>query len=735
MSSDNFVTGDDSQELFSAEELLDGKPLRRARTLLYLIESQTVKLAKESQRVAMNYIPVTSDPGIAFLHAFTFTEGTETTIQELEEYAEDWAYLVATNVPLQAVLIRLFSEKYDLAKKQIPDIRIALGMDSELVQEQYQNFYGEALETIYSPDRFSPAWLWTNISKRLENMPTFWVTFFLTLPVGPGLLALPIAIAGIGVIPGIILLILFGLLNMFTAAAIAESFARTGEGRYGFAFVGRLVELYLGKGSSAFLTTVLALDLFLVLIVFYLGIATTLAALTGIAASLWVIIAFGVGIFFLSRGSLNATIAFSIIVGLLNIGLVILLSMLPLTQIDVSRLTAMRLPIGENFNMGIIELVFGMMLTAYYNHLLIGNYAKVALRRDPTSRSFVNGSVASIAITIILSCLWLIGMNGAIAPDVLLAEKATVLVPLAEIVGGWVNVLGSIFIMLSLGLASIHVSFGLYFTVQERIGQLANFKIFGSALKNLLEKPFGRFVLGISPIVLSMLATLYFLQTGSASFSVLLNFLGVVGLALFAGVYPIQLLASSRVRGNVLPGSVYKFLGNRVLLIIVYIIFLFSILAHGLFIWADPIQRAGAILVGVFAMITTYTAYRGNAFKPRMVLEIRKLDDTQSVIALINGGESASADVLLDYVGQEISHRKISEVEVSLRGLRTIHIAFESQDTHDLELWIHHLQPDNSSVPIGAKVQLTSGSSSVQVQGKYIVPIQQAHYALQVELD
>lgn len=732
---DNHFTNNDSGDLFSADELLDGMPLKRARVLLYLIESQTVKLSKESERVAMNYLPIMSDPAMAYLTAFTFTEGTETTIQALEEYAEDWAYLVPKNLALQAVLIHLIAEKYDLVKKQISDIRTALGMDNPSVQEQYQTFYGVPLETIYKAEGLSLAWSWTNISKRLENMPTFWVTFFLTLPLGPGLLALPIALAGIGVIPGVILLILFGLLNMFTAAAIAESFSRTGEGRYGFAFVGRLVEHYLGRGSSIFLTIVMFLNLFLVLIVFYLGIAGTLSVLTGISAIIWVILAFLLGLFFLSRGSFNATIASSIIIGLASIFLVLLILLLAFGNMDLARLTRMELPVGGNFSVDILASVFGIMLTSYFNHLLIGNYAKVALRRDPSSRSFINGSMAAIALTIVLSCLWLISMSGAIDHNVLLAEKGTVLVPLAGIVGGWVNLLGSIFIMLSLGLASIHISFGLYFTVQERIGQLANLKVFGPALKSILEKPSGRFILGIFPVFLSMLSTIYVLQTGSSSFSFLLSFLGVVSLSLLGGIYPIQLIVSSRNRGNVLSSTSYKLLGNRFLLAFAYFIFLISIFAHGLFIWTDPIQRLGAILVGIFAIVTTYMSYRTGSFKPRLVLEFRKLSDTQAVIAMIGGGEAAFADILLNYVGQEESHRKISELEISLRGLRSIHLAFDTHNMNDLEVWVHYLHPDNSSEPLDARLQLSSGNPSVQIKGQYIVPVRQPHYDLQLQLD
>ena len=82
--------------------------------------------------------------------------------------------------------------------------------------------------------------------------------------------------AGIGALPGIVLLIIFGLFNALTAAALAESVARSGTTRFGLGFVGQLVSEYLGNAGSLLLTVILTIDNFLVLIVFYMGVAGTL---------------------------------------------------------------------------------------------------------------------------------------------------------------------------------------------------------------------------------------------------------------------------------------------------------------------------------------------------------------------------------------------------------------------------------------------------------------------------
>ena len=52
------------------------------------------------------------------------------------------------------------------------------------------------------------------------------------------------------------------------------------------------------------------------------------------------------------------------------------------------------------------------------------------------------------------------------------------------------------------------------------------------------------------------------------------------------------LLIASRRKGERVPETVYRFLGNQVLLGIVYVVFLLSMLLHGLVIWEVPCSAA-----------------------------------------------------------------------------------------------------------------------------------------------
>ena len=111
----------------------------------------------------------------------------------------------------------------------MPGIRAALGLDTAAVQAAYQRLYGEPLAAIYTRK--------VVFGERLR-----WMTSTRRPPVGgaaavlgrPGLnparrprsAGAAHRVAGIGAVPGIVLLIIFGLLNAITAAALAESVAR-----------------------------------------------------------------------------------------------------------------------------------------------------------------------------------------------------------------------------------------------------------------------------------------------------------------------------------------------------------------------------------------------------------------------------------------------------------------------------------------------------------------------------
>src|SRR5512136_693521 len=102
--------------LFSREEALGGLTARRARTLLFLIESRTAHLVAQSQQALNRFLTAEGERqrDLVFLEAFAL--GREPplrpTIQDLERHASEWQMLVPDNADLRAALAHLLANKY-----------------------------------------------------------------------------------------------------------------------------------------------------------------------------------------------------------------------------------------------------------------------------------------------------------------------------------------------------------------------------------------------------------------------------------------------------------------------------------------------------------------------------------------------------------------------------------------------------------------------------------------------
>jgi hypothetical protein len=119
---------------------------------------------------------------------------------------------------VQAAVAHRLGEKYDFTRAAVPGIRAALGLDDAEVRHAYERLYREPLETIYVDraglgDRVR--WAWSALANRLEDLPPFWTAYSLTLTetVGATVLALPIAVAAIGPLPGVAILVVLGLVT------------------------------------------------------------------------------------------------------------------------------------------------------------------------------------------------------------------------------------------------------------------------------------------------------------------------------------------------------------------------------------------------------------------------------------------------------------------------------------------------------------------------------------------
>ena len=76
---------------------------------------------------------------------------------------------------------------------------------------------------------------------------------------------------------------------------------------------------------------------------------------------------------------------------------------------------------------GLLQLVFGVIVVAYFGHTSAANAAKLVLREDMTGRALLIGNVMAMLTVIVLYALSVLAINGAVDADALAQAKGTAL--------------------------------------------------------------------------------------------------------------------------------------------------------------------------------------------------------------------------------------------------------------------------------------------------------------------
>ena len=711
--------------------------IERAESLLFHIETRVARHAARSHHGLHHFI---SDHSVrrdrqATLNAHARGERSpiRPTIQQMERFADEWGRFVPRDSTVCAAIARRLGQDYIFSLTAVPRIRAALGLDDDAVKQAYVQLFAQPIEQVYatglSPlDRLN--WRWSGLAHKLESLPPFWIAYALTLTetVGATILALPIAIAGIGPLPGVVLLIILGFVNMLTIGFMSEAVARSGAIRYGTGFIGQVVADYLGGLGSLILTFALFGICILVLLSYYIGLSSALEGLTRIPSILWAGILFLFALYFLRRDSLNATIASALVVGTVNIAIIIGLSAFALTQFQPANLMQMELPFisGHPLEPSALGVVFGVILTAYFGHLSVSNCGKLVLHRDPSGRSLIWGNIAAQATAILLYSVFVVAVAGVVSPQQLVSQSGTSLEPFAAKMGPIAYIFGSIYVVLGIGMASIHYSLGLFNLVHERLplashtsdidsqrsGVVASSSIgIGRALHPLvfaLRRGRARFLIEISPIIFVFCLAEWSLFSHALSFTSLLSFLGIIFVSLLAGIFPVLLIAASRKKGEYTPRAVYRLLGNPILLTAIYLLFCASLLVHGLVLWQDPVRRALALSAACLVVGVTCIMIRRGIFAPRLIVELREdLDPTKAgALALMAGGRPVSADVRFGYADTAPSRPLTGAEFPILASLRSVSMQLPSVDYREIKVWTHRITAEGDSEPLPAHMTL-----------------------------
>jgi hypothetical protein len=466
------------ERLFTREEAQAGLPARRAHALLFLIESRAAHLAARSHHALELFSTdeAARRQDLAFLEAFA--EGRDPpvhpTIQDIERHAASWAPLVPASPTLRAAVARLLGEKYRFTRRATRGIQAALGLDDEAVRRAHQRLFGEPIEAIFIA-RPTPlerlGWTTTAVARWLDALPPFWTVVILTvaLPLPSAILATPIAVAGIGPLAGVGLILALGVVNVVTMACMAEAVARSGLVRYSTAFLGRLAADYLGSIGSSLLTAATATLFFCALLASFIGVADTLASFTSVRAEVWALPHLLGVLYTLLRKGARFTLSVMVFLAAINIALIVAVSLIALTNLQLETLFYLDLPFqgGRSLQPSSVQRLFGVLLILFFAQGLMTQVGRAVLPRDSDGRSLIWGSIAGTVCSTLLYGAWTAVVGGAVAPGDLAGWQGTVVTPLAERVGSGTELLGSILVVLLLGQTAIRCSVVLFNLVGE----------------------------------------------------------------------------------------------------------------------------------------------------------------------------------------------------------------------------------------------------------------------------
>jgi amino acid permease len=742
----------------------------RAEDLLNHIETRVVRHAARSRHGLHHFISehAARQDRHAILQARARGERSpiRPSIQDMERFAPEWARFIPRDPTIRAAVAHRLGQEYVFSQAAVPHLRAALGLDDEAVNQSYSELYSQPLQQIFAT-RLATIhhlrWSWAGLAHRLESLPPFWTAYALTLTetVGATILALPIAVAGIGPLPGAVLLIILGFVNMLTIGFMSEAVARSGAIRYGTGFIGQVVSDYLGSLGSLILTLALGSICILVLLAYYLGFSSALESALHIPAPFWAALLFLIALYFLRRESLNATIATALVVGAVNLSILVALSLLAFTHLRPAYLLQMNLPFvgGRPFDSSVLGLIFGVILTAYFGHLSVSNCGRVVLRRDPSGRSLIWGNIAAQGTAMVFYTVFVLAVAGAVAPLQLSAQRGTSLEPLAVQVGPTAGVLGSIYVILGIGMASIHFSLGLFNLVRERLpvppqatgphskataddsNASTGARPLPRRLESLLLNGRGRFLIEISPVIFIFALAEWSIFTHALSFTSLLGFVGIIVVSLLAGVFPVLLITASRRKGEYAPRVVYGILGHPLLLAAIYILFLASLLVHGLVIWQDPLQRGIALFTGIAIVGWTFNEIRHGLFTPRIVVELREDQNAGKAggLSLIAGGRPTNANIQLCYPDREEFQPTVGGQIPVHSSLSSVSLKLPATGKEELKVWAHRVsaEGDSEAIPAGMTLQCTGDAKHFDLgrsNGEIVLPIRGEDCSLTINL-
>lgn len=440
-------------------------------------------------------------------------------------------------------------------------------------------------------------------------LPPFWTAFVFVFVVAlpQAFLAAPIAAAAVGPVPGAVAIVVVGLLNVVTVVCMAEAVAGSAAVRGGSASIAGVVEEGLGRAAAVVVAAAVAITFFLALVASALGLSLTLADSTPLPGFAWLVVLTVAVVALLARATLGLRVL--VLLGTLNVALVIAFMLLVLPDVDPAQLREANLPLtgGRTLDVARWRGLIGVALISFFGHALLGQSARLVLPHDPDGRAFVRGSAVGMGALALLLAAWVLVVDTDLPLSELTAQRGTVLIDLEAHAGLDVRALGTLLIVALPGLTALRCATVLFNLVRERLPATDR----GPTVRST---PIGRFLICSAPALLGFATVGAMLASGVGSFTQVLGAAGVLGVAVFAGVFPPLLLLAGRRRGANARAVAPRALGHPVVAATISLLFLGLVVLHGLVVWQPAAERLAAGIVAVAVVLATARAIRGGAF-------------------------------------------------------------------------------------------------------------------------
>jgi hypothetical protein len=316
----------------------------------------------------------------------------------------------------------------------------------------------------------------------------------------------------------------------------------------------------------------------------------------------------------------------------------------------------------------------------------------------------------------VLYCVFVVAVNGAVDPSRMANATGTALEPLADEVGPSVNVFGVVFVVLAMGMGSVHMALGVSNQVREWASAAAPSRPDRRQQRRVSTLFGGRaFWLSMSPVLATLLFVEWLLVSERSAFADAFSFLGTLTIPLVGGIFPMLMLVASRRKGEYVPATVVRVLGRPAVVAVVVAVYLGGLLAYGLVIWEAPLERAAALAVAGLMIALTIVFVRRGAFAPRAFVEVRVEEEhgDRVVVEATVDGSRVDGPKELEFADGE-----------TFRALQSVIVDLPESHAEALKLRAHRVTSEGDSEPLSAAVELRGGTDArqVDVDGLALVP-------------